>query len=114
MKKILFLVVCLIGVGSFSTDSYATDNTNEQTTTVSIDLYRTREPNELPGNVGNINSLNPNSNVSLNAGKANISSNKFKFLPKTGDILNQTIAMIGLSLIVLVYSTVLLIKRKEF
>lgn len=109
MKKILFLVVCLIGVGSFSTDSYATDNTSEQTTTVSIDLYRTREPNELPGNVGNNNSLN--SNVSLNADKENISSNKF--LPKTGDILNQTIAMIGLSLIVLVYSTVLLIKRKE-
>lgn len=111
MKNILLLIVCLIGVGSFSMDSYATDNTNEKVTTVSINFYRTREPNKLPGNIGNINSLNPNS--SLNTDKANTSGNSLKIFPKTGDILNQTMAVIGLFLVLSVCSTVLLIKRKE-
>lgn len=108
MKNILLLIVCLIGVGSFSMDSYATDNTNEKVTTVSINFYRTREPNKLPGN---INSLSPNS--SLNTDKANTSGNSLKIFPKTGDILNQTMAVIGLFLVLSVCSTVLLIKRKE-
>ena len=85
--------------------------TNEQATTVSIDLYRTREPNKLPGNVGSIDSLN--SNVSANAGEASISNNSFKLFPETGEILNQTIAVSGLLLVLFVYSFVLLIKRKE-
>ncbi|MBO0431310.1 LPXTG cell wall anchor domain-containing protein [Enterococcus sp. DIV0660C] len=108
MRKIFYLIICLIGIGSFTIDSYANDSMSEQTT-VNVNFYRTREPNKLPGYIGNVNSLESN----LNTGKVTSSNNNFKFLPKTGDIFNQTIAVIGLFLILSVYSIVLFIKRKE-